>query len=103
MSDQSGLIHALDEFKRKIDETFLPAGLAEYWKIYPDSIRLGSKQRFDVTIRQLTSEVDNVIPLNEQNISFLQHRNPIITSHKYCKSKYCKYYKFKVVVYQSYL
>lgn len=90
MADQNSLIHALDEFKRKINETFLPAGLADYWKIYPESIRLGSKQCFDVTIRQLTTEIDNVIPLDEQKITFLE-RHPIISSQKYCKSKYYQY------------
>lgn len=86
MADQSVLIQSLDEFKRKTKNIFLQGGLSDHWEIYPESIRLGSRPCFDVTIRQRTTEVDKIIPLGEQKLSFLE-RNPFITNDENCKSK----------------
>ncbi|CAI6375415.1 unnamed protein product [Macrosiphum euphorbiae] len=82
--DQSILVQALDEFKRKTRNTFLHAGLEDYWKINPESIRLGSRPCFDVTIRQRNTVIDNIVPIDKRTFSFLQ-RNPIKTNDNNCK------------------
>lgn len=86
VAEQSVLIQALDEFKRKTSNTFLKAGLEDYRKINPESIRLGSKPCFEVTIRQRSTEIDKCIPLNKQNLTFLQN-NPFIKNNVFGKSK----------------
>jgi len=87
VNEQSVLVQALDEFKRKARNTFLGAGLDEYWKIHPESIRLGSRPCFEVMIRQRNTEFDQIVPLDNKNFAFLQ-RNPFITKYDSCKSNY---------------
>lgn len=90
MAEQSVLIQALDEFKRKTSNTFLKAGLEDYKKINPESIRLRSKPCFEVTIRQRNTEIDKFIPLEEHNLTFLQS-SPFIRNNAFNKSKYYQY------------
>jgi len=77
-------MQALDEFKRKTRNTFLHAGLEDYWKINPESIRLGSRPCFDVTIRQRNTVIDNIVPVDKRTFSFLE-RNLIETNDNNCK------------------
>ncbi|KAE9525960.1 hypothetical protein AGLY_014009 [Aphis glycines] len=82
--DQSILVQALDEFKRKTKDTFLRAGLEKYWTINPETIRLGARPCFDVTICQRNTVIDNLVPLDERKFSFLQ-RNLIKMNDENCK------------------
>lgn len=81
MSDQSELVRALDDFKRKVKYIYQKAGLTDYWQIHPQSIRLGAKPSFEVTIKQCKTDFDDIIKLDEQNLSFLE-RNIFITNSK---------------------
>ncbi|VVC37898.1 Hypothetical protein CINCED_3A015596 [Cinara cedri] len=86
VAEQGVLVQELDEFKRKMKDTFLKAGLSDYWKINPESIRLGDKPCFEVTIRKRNSETTNIDPtLNGQTLLSFIHRNPFITKNENCK------------------
>ncbi|XP_025193513.1 uncharacterized protein LOC112593340 [Melanaphis sacchari] len=82
--DQSILVQSLDELKRKTRDAFLHAGLEKYWKINPESIRLGSRPCFDITICQRNTVIDNPVPLDKRSFSsFL--RNSILMNDEICK------------------
>ncbi|XP_050526781.1 uncharacterized protein LOC126897311 [Daktulosphaira vitifoliae] len=65
ISDQSKLLQSLDEFKHSVKNTFLPAGLEDYWKIYPESLRLGMRSCFDITIQSKERIIEKVTPLEK--------------------------------------
>jgi Uma2 family endonuclease len=81
VSDQSELVRALDDFKRKAKYIFERAGLTDYWQVHPESIRLGVKPYFEVTIKPGKTDIDDVVQLDEQKLTFIE-RNMFITKSK---------------------
>lgn len=75
VSDQCDIIQALDEIKHMTNRTFLPAGLEYFWKIHPQSIRLGAKPSYDVYIHQKMSDMDDAISFDDLELSFLKHNS----------------------------